>query len=323
MRLWRVRDPPSRCHWLLPWCRAGGRRITARYVFAWNWALVGSFQSFCVIAYILYISHKFDWFFFQVFKAIKRALPVEPRVRFAVADFEKGALLCFLSYTFLIMSALHFVMQIISLIHQLCGAGIWQGLRGVFPDVAIHGCSFHWAQAVYRKVQELGLGPAYSRAGMTQKVVRRLLSLPFLPHEHMKPAFDMLREKVDSPSFESLFACVNATWFESSVWDASNISCFMRSTRTNNDVEGWHRRINSRAGRASLHFYRLIDFLHQEAQLVPIQVSLVSEGKLTRRQRKSTTTTQGKLFKLWEAYNNNELSSSKLLKQCGRLYCPL
>ena len=32
----------------------------------------------------------------------------------------------------------------------------WQALKAVFPGKAIHGCSFHWSQALYRKLQQLG-----------------------------------------------------------------------------------------------------------------------------------------------------------------------
>ena len=36
-------------------------------------------------------------------------------------------------------------------------AGIWQGLRDVFDEPVIKGCAFHFGQALFRKVQELGL----------------------------------------------------------------------------------------------------------------------------------------------------------------------
>ncbi|XP_070568671.1 uncharacterized protein [Ptychodera flava] len=38
---------------------------------------------------------------------------------------------------------------------------IWRAAESVFPGVKIHGCSFHWSQALWRKVQELGLSPVY------------------------------------------------------------------------------------------------------------------------------------------------------------------
>lgn len=54
-----------------------------------------------------------------VFKAVIDALPIQPAVTEAILDFEKAA---------------------------------WAGLRACRPNLRIHGCWFHWAQAVYRKV---------------------------------------------------------------------------------------------------------------------------------------------------------------------------
>lgn len=54
-----------------------------------------------------------------VFQAIVDVLPLQPGVTEAVLDFERAA---------------------------------WAGLRAVRPHVRIHGCWFHWAQAVYRRV---------------------------------------------------------------------------------------------------------------------------------------------------------------------------
>ena len=187
----------------------------------------------------------------------------------------------------------------------------------------MHGCVFHWAQAVYRKVQELGLSTAYHKGGSVSRFVRRILSLPFLPAEHIEPSFKALREKATDTTLQSLMNYVGDTWLNSSVWDLNSISCFMRSVRTNNDVQGWHRRLNTRAGRASLHFYSLLWMLHQEAELVSLQVRLVSEGKLRRHQKKKTRQLEGKLFSLWEGYREGSISASKLLKKCGRVYSPV
>ena len=33
-------------------------------------------------------------------------------------------------------------------------AAAWLAVREVFPAVAVHGCYFHWTQAVYRKVSK-------------------------------------------------------------------------------------------------------------------------------------------------------------------------
>ena len=56
------------------------------------------------------------------------------------------------------------------------------------------------------------------------------------------------------------------------------IFCY-RNIRTNNDIEGWHNRMNQRASfRRQLQFYLLKKLLHSEAMPVELQVELVSQA---------------------------------------------
>ena len=79
-------------------------------------------------------------------------------------------------------------------------------------------------------------------------------------------------------------------------------SVFHKTIRTNNDVEGWHRRLNSKAGRGQLDLYLLIQLLGEEAALVTIQLDLLRMSVVTRRQRSQRTT--GRLFRLWDQLLN-------------------
>ena len=64
---------------------------------------------------------------------------------------------------------------------------------------------------------------------------------------------------------------------------------------TNNDIEGWHNGLNKCAsGRAQKQLYMLVHLLHKEAYLVAHQVRLVSKRKLTKLQKKITTSSKRK-----------------------------
>ena len=61
---------------------------------------------------------------------------------------------------------------------------MWKAIHRVLPTVQIFGCFFHWAQAVWRKVQALGLQSTYTSNNATHKYIKKLMSLPYLPAAH-------------------------------------------------------------------------------------------------------------------------------------------
>ena len=62
-------------------------------------------------------------------------------------------------------------------------------------------------------------------------------------------------------------------------WKPASWTVCRQSVRTNNDVEGWHHRINRKAQKPNFQMYILIVLLHKEARLLPTQLKMVTEGK--------------------------------------------
>ncbi|KAK3109010.1 hypothetical protein FSP39_021126 [Pinctada imbricata] len=129
--------------------------------------------------------------YIAVYKAIVRLLPHAPQVKVIVMDLE---------------------------------AAMWAAARRVMPTCTLRGCAFHWAQAVWRKCQKLGLQvqilvhniiykpPSgyrlsimisiyytfccslclhqvpYTKIDRIHKFIRLLMALPYLPKEHILPA---------------------------------------------------------------------------------------------------------------------------------------
>lgn len=200
---------------------------------------------------------------------------------------------------------------------------IWKALRVVFQDrqISFQGCAFHWGQAVWRHVQSLGLASQYLSDAGTRCFIRKLLSLPFIPAEHIEPTFDALRSFNSSDNIEPLLDYVHTNWIQSSFWPIQCWCVYGQSVRTNNDVEGWHNRLNSRAGVAPA-FYNLVRKLREESTFVEQQVTLVSEMRLKKIQRMSYRSTQARLFAAWDSYRSGEISTTGLLKKVSNIYTP-
>ena len=110
-----------------------------------------------------------------------------------------------------------------------------------------------------------------------------LFALPFLPAYHIPVAFNTLKGKATTQQLQSVMNYIQDTWFDSTVWPVTAWSVLGKSVRTNYDVEGWHNRVNTHAQKSNLHFYLLIELIYKEASKIPLQLKMISEGKLRRR----------------------------------------
>lgn len=194
-------------------------------------------------------------------------------------------------------------------------ASVWRAIPEIFPEVEIRGCVFHWGQAVWRKIQELGLQSPYTNDVDMHKYLRKLLSLPYVPAENIEELFFRFYRKANgSPQLLQLLDYVRTTWITSSIWPPTSWCAFQRSIRTNNDVEGWHCRLNLKARKGQLNFYLLVKLLHDEAKLVSIQVRLLSDGKVLRYQKQKYRKQHGQLVNLREEFSNGQRSAKNLLR---------
>ena len=197
---------------------------------------------------------------------------------------------------------------------------MWTGIRETLPHVSIHGCAFHWAQAVFRKVKEVGLQTSYHRQPQVRSFIRQLMALPHLPANHIERAFFNLQQHCpDNTQLKTVVDYIGKSWVHSTKCPPSSWSSFKRPVRTNNDAEGWHHSLNSDARGQALNLYLLIQLLHKEASLLPIQIKLVQQKKLYRQQRKSQKTKYQRLELLTTQYVNEEIDTSSFLIKCSSL----
>lgn len=203
-------------------------------------------------------------------------------------------------------------------------AALWRAVKNVLPGVTHRGCAFHWGQAVFRHIQSVGLQSAYSRDESVRCLCRQLLALPFIPAWEIPDQFAKIETKANSfcQKLAAVVEYVRSTWIDSSLWMPTAWSVYKQPVRTNNDVEGWHYRLNNKARRASLNLYQLIQLLHHEALVVVISVRALSNHKLKQYQRHQYSDCSARLHKYWTEHEEGKRSCRRLLKRCAGLYNP-
>lgn len=117
-----------------------------------------------------------------------------------------------------------------------------QALLCVFPGTRHRGCHFHFAQAVWRKVQSLGLAKPYQEDPRVKMFVRQSISLAFVPPTFVRVAWRTLKSTAPAVTGASeLSLYFEDTWLTGN-YDISQWNHYQNDgARTNNLKEAWHR----------------------------------------------------------------------------------
>jgi len=71
----------------------------------------------------------------------------------------------------------------------------WQALHQVLTDVQLQSYVFHFMQAVWPKIQELGRHIVYNQKTSTYDFCCRLMTIPFLPAAYIHSLFATIETK--------------------------------------------------------------------------------------------------------------------------------
>lgn len=195
---------------------------------------------------------------------------------------------------------------------------MWKSLRSIFPNIRLNGCHFHYCQAIYRHVQEYGMAVAYRESERVREVVQMVFALPMLPLECVEVGFAYVQQKAEALDMEQLFSYIKKYWFGQGAtagWTPKDWVVFGVWTRTNNDLEGWHRRLNAMFANPHPNLYQCIGVLFSEAKTAKFQVSMVAHGAMSKSSTTLTVRRQKQLGALWSRLTERDITVSGFLKE--------
>ncbi|XP_048512309.1 uncharacterized protein LOC125501167 [Athalia rosae] len=153
-------------------------------------------------------------------KILELAPEIEQNLRFAMGDYERAA-----------MSA----------------------LREVFPGASLHGCWFHFKQALLRRWRYLGLNAAPTR------ILGMAMALPLVPSERFEEGLNLLarladHDAIEHPNVLQFLSYIRRQWGPL----ADIVSVHGCPIRTNNLVESFHNEARRKLGGLHPNIWKFI-----------------------------------------------------------------
>ncbi|KAL8568606.1 hypothetical protein ACOMHN_006270 [Nucella lapillus] len=191
-------------------------------------------------------------------------------------------------------------------------SGLIPAVRHNFPNTRHKGCYFHYSQAIWRRVQQLGLQAVYQEDDRVKTFIRKLMAIAFLPVIAVRPAVTTLGDEpylVDVPQLQLLLLYYTDTWlngsFPQSMWNVSDASI-----RTNNSVESWHSKLNSLIGRTHPNIHTLVSVLRKEQWQTEQIIARARLGFEPPLQKKKYRQLENRLNRVRLQYRAGEMNSN-------------
>ncbi|BAF45556.1 GfV-C17-ORF1 [Ichnoviriform fumiferanae] len=176
--------------------------------------------------------------------------------------------------------------------------------REVFPNVKIKGCYFHFRQAISRHICQSSLGSLYNRDLELAHEIKKICALMFVPSENVLSSYEKLKKSSyyaeNIEVLSELLSYFETTWigtpkrrnrgqkaplFEIEMWNHYS-SVVNGEPRTNNNVEGWYRRLSSRTLKNNSTFWAILDLIISEQGFAEVRIEQTDAGHKLNKKRK-------------------------------------
>ena len=229
----------------------------------------------------------------RVFQSIKQSTTLQFRPAKIMTDYEQGAISAFTEE---------------------------------FPNAQVKGCHFHFTQAIWRRIQELGLVTLYKENPEVRAWLGKFKSLAFVPLNLVENAFNYLISiQPHSPhvdKFNLFYNYIRTTWLDGSKFPPALWNHYETiGPRTNNHLEGYNFNINNEIDSNHPNIFSLINTLKELEVLKSMDYVRLIHGVYTKSYRRPEDIKRDEvLFNLKTLLFYNSISLSSYLSFTGRLF---
>ena len=188
-----------------------------------------------------------------------------------------------------------------------------------FPDSSKKGCFFRFSQAIFKKIQSLGLQVRDKDDEDFAHKVRMLAALAFVPEADVIDAFEAVSEDfpLDAQAVIDYFEDTyigrlrpgghrRAPLFDMELWNMYN-QTIDDLPRTNNAVEGCHRSFQANVGAYHPNFWRFINILKREQNLTQVNIAQARAGHPAEPQRRRYQDSNQRIKNIVQDYPNRNI----------------
>jgi hypothetical protein len=196
-----------------------------------------------------------------------------------------------------------------------------------FPLVMVRCCGFHFSQAVFRKLTQLGLKNRYvDRDDEVGKWLKTCFGLPFLEPNAVEDAFtdDLMAEAEPVPEVESFADYLLDTYITSTsrfppdMWAASPGE--RTFPRTTNAAEAYHRHLKDSVGRSHPNIFVLAGVLMSLQEETYVKIQSVNLNRYVRPAERAKVEF---IRAAYQRYTTNSISRKEYLKTVAYKFLPV
>ena len=203
---------------------------------------------------------------------------------------------------------------------------IMNAAENIFPGIQVNGCYFHFAKALWHKVQQIGLAQAYRQDANIRMFIRKVMAIGFLPLNIVRLNWNGLRNSHQTRALTQLYPALRRfivyfqnTWmnrngaFRPARW---NVWGRPMEYRTNNAVESYNRAWNWFVATRRPSIWHFITKLKQRQTLHQVQVNNMQAGVPAPRRQRKWRKLERRIRHLKRDYRNGRINVDRYWTSC-------